>query len=190
MVKWSGSEVEGLLSSSQAKEKCPQKLIEFYQSRLTFFETDPHILDLNTKNAREILCGEVKSLFLLFSSAKADDHDNKLAVMLWQAKKNKDKMQFVTVNTDVDHNKVILEFFGIVDQELPTFRAMRGNIQFKPEDDRFTAENVKKFVTAFREGKLVQRSEKIVAAILGEILDSMDITGENSEVKLWKNNNI
>ena len=193
LVKWSGCEVEGLLSSGQAKEKCPQKLIEFYQSRLKFLDTDEFILDLNTKKAREIFCGHMETgqpLFLLFSSAEADDHDVKLAIMLWQAKKNKDKMLFVTVNTDINHNKMILEFFGIADGELPTFRAMKDKVQIKPEDDSFTPENVKKFVTAFREGKLVQRSEKIVAKILGEILNSMDITGEDSEVKLWKNNNI
>lgn len=38
LVKWAGTDVEGLVSSSQAKEECPQQLIAFYESRLTFYD--------------------------------------------------------------------------------------------------------------------------------------------------------
>jgi len=83
-----------------------------------------------------------------------------------QAKKNKGKMLFVTINTDEEDHKRILEFFGIVDSELPTFRAIRLGeemAKFKPEDDSVTAENVEKFVSDFQEGKLKQHlmSEEI-----------------------------
>ena len=83
-----------------------------------------------------------------------------------QATKNKGKMLFVTINTDEEDHKRILEFFGIVDSELPTFRAIRLGeemAKFKPEDDKFDAENVEKFVTDFLDGKLKQHlmSEEI-----------------------------
>merc|ERR1712061_584739 len=73
---------------------------------------------------------------------------------------------FVTINTDEEDHKRILEFFGIVDSELPTFRAIRLGeemAKFKPEDDSVTAENVEKFVSDFQEGKLKQHlmSEEI-----------------------------
>merc|ERR1712218_673470 len=82
------------------------------------------------------------------------------------AKKNKGNMLFVTINTDEEDHKRILEFFGIVDSELPTFRAIRLGeemAKFKPEDDKFDAENVEKFVTDFLDGKLKQHlmSEEI-----------------------------
>merc|ERR1711945_6653 len=75
------------------------------------------------------------------------------------AKENKGKMLFVTINTDEEDHKRILEFFGIVDSELPTFRAIRLGeemAKFKPEDDKFDADNVKSFVADFLEGKLKQ----------------------------------
>ena len=83
-----------------------------------------------------------------------------------QAKKNKGKMLFVTINTDEEDHKRILEFFGIVDSELPTFRAIRLGeemAKFKPEDDKFDADNVESFVTDFLDGKLKQHlmSEEI-----------------------------
>lgn len=40
LVKWAGTDVEGVVSSSQAKEECPQKLIAFYESRLTFYDIE------------------------------------------------------------------------------------------------------------------------------------------------------
>merc|ERR1712032_1685397 len=129
-------------------------------------ESLPLVVDFNHETAQKIFSGEIKSHFLLFSSAKADDHEDKLTIMREQAKKNKGKMLFVTINTDEEDHKRILEFFGIVDSELPTFRAIRLGeemAKFKPEDDSVTAENVEKFVTDFQEGKLKQHlmSEEI-----------------------------
>jgi len=129
-------------------------------------EALPLVVDFNHETAQKIFSGEVKSHFLLFSSAKADDHEAKVAILKDQATKNKGKMLFVTINTDEEDHKRILEFFGIVDSELPTFRAIRLGeemAKFKPEDDSVTAENVEKFVTDFQEGKLKQHlmSEEI-----------------------------
>merc|ERR1712070_938014 len=108
-------------------------------------ESLPLVVDFNHETAQKIFSGEIKSHFLLFSSAKADDHEDKLTIMREQG-----KMLFVTINTDEEDHKRILEFFGIVDSELPTFRAIRLGeemAKFKPEDDSVTAENVEKFVT-------------------------------------------
>merc|ERR1712209_379147 len=129
-------------------------------------ESLPLVVDFNHETAQKIFSGEVKSHFLLFSSAKADDYEAKVAILKDQAMKNKGKMLFVTINTDEEDHKRILEFFGIVDSELPTFRAIRLGeemAKFKPEDDSVTAENVEKFVTDFQEGKLKQHlmSEEI-----------------------------
>jgi len=93
----------------------------------------------------------------MFSSAKADDHDDKLKKMRAMAKSSKGKMLFVTINTDEEDHKRILEFFGITESELPTYRAIKlgeDMAKFKPEDDAF--ENAEQFVTDFLEGKLKQ----------------------------------
>ena len=73
------------------------------------------------------------------------------------AKSSKGKMLFVTINTDEEDHKRILEFFGITESELPTYRAIKlgeDMAKFKPEDDAF--DNAEQFVADFLEGKLKQ----------------------------------
>merc|ERR1712018_73274 len=120
-------------------------------------ESLPLVVDFNHETAQKIFSGEVKSHFLLFSSAKADDHEDKLEKMRAMAKSSKGKMLFVTINTDEEDHKRILEFFGITESELPTYRAIKlgeDMAKYKPEDDAF--ENAEQFVTDFLEGKLKQ----------------------------------
>merc|ERR1712193_587348 len=120
-------------------------------------ESLPLVIDFNHETAQKIFSGEVKSHFLMFSSAKADDHEDKLEKMRAMAKNNKGKMLFVTINTDEEDHKRILEFFGITESELPTYRAIKlgeDMAKYKPEDDKF--ENAEQFVTDFMDGKLKQ----------------------------------
>merc|ERR1712193_488981 len=128
------------------------KIAQFISS-----ESLPLVIDFNHETAQKIFSGEVKSHFLMFSSAKADDHDDKLEKMGAMAKSSKGKMLFVTINTDEEDHKRILEFFGITESELPTYRAIKlgeDMAKFKPADDAF--ENAEQFVTDFLEGKLKQ----------------------------------
>lgn len=50
------------------------KIAQFISS-----ESLPLVIDFNHETAQKIFSGEVKSHFLMFSSAKADDHDDKVS---------------------------------------------------------------------------------------------------------------
>jgi len=129
-------------------------------------ESLPLVVDFNHETAQKIFSGEIKSHLLMFLSAKAEGHADKVAMLKEVATENKGKLLVVTINTDEEDHKRILEFFGIVDSELPTFRAIKlgeDMAKFKPEDDSIESANVKTFVGDFLDGKLKQHlmSEEI-----------------------------
>merc|ERR1712106_961703 len=96
-------------------------------------ESLPLVVDFNQETAQKIFSGDIKSHLLAFLSVKADSHADDVAMMQSIAKENKGKMLFVTINTDEDDHKRILEFFGITESELPTFRAIQLGEEI-PED--------------------------------------------------------
>merc|ERR1711970_1508431 len=129
-------------------------------------ESLPLVVDFNQETAQKIFSGDIKSHLLAFLSVKADSHADDVAMLQSIAKENKGKMLFVTINTDEDDHKRILEFFGITESELPTFRAIQlgeDMAKFKPDDDKIEAENIKAFVAKFLAGELKQHlmSEEI-----------------------------
>merc|ERR1712088_421155 len=112
--------------------------------------------------------GEAVLLLKTFDDGRAvlSEGITEEAVASFIAKENKGKMLFVTINTDEDDHKRILEFFGITESELPTFRAIQlgeDMAKFKPDDDKIEAENIKAFVAKFLAGELKQHlmSEEI-----------------------------
>merc|ERR1712051_458467 len=153
----SGEGVVVLKTFDDGKAILTEDLTEENISKFITAESLPLVIDFNHETAQKIFSGEVKSHFLMFSSAKAEDHADKLEKMRSMAKSSKGKMLFVTINTDEEDHKRILEFFGITESELPTYRAIKlgeDMAKFKPEDDAF--DNAEKFVADFLEGKLKQ----------------------------------
>ena len=89
----------------------------------------------------------------------AQSHVNDVAMIANIGKDHKEKMLFVTINTDEENNKRIFEFFGILNTELPTFRAIKlGKVmaKFKLNNDTVEAENIMTFVTKFLSRELKQ----------------------------------
>jgi len=73
---------------------------------------------------------------------------------------------FVTINTDEDDHKRILEFFGMKEDELPSFRAIRlaeDMAKYKPDNAAIEGDNIRAFVKEFLAGNLKQHlmSEEI-----------------------------
>lgn len=66
--------------------------------------------------------GEIKSHFLLFLSKKADAYEGAAEQLRKVATVHKGKLLFVFINTDVEDNLRILEFFGLTEADTPTYR--------------------------------------------------------------------
>merc|ERR1719422_2983544 len=117
----------------------------------------PLLLSSTRKLPKKIFSGEIKSHLLLFVSASAEDYSAKVDIAKAIAKDHKGEMLFVTINTDEEDHKRIMEFFGLEESELPSMRIIKleeDMSKFKPESTELSDDNIRKFVKQYLEGSL------------------------------------
>lgn len=66
--------------------------------------------------------GEIKNHYLLFMNKKDEGYETAAEAVRKVAAEHKGKLLFVFINTDVEDNLRILEFFGLKEADLPTSR--------------------------------------------------------------------
>ncbi|KAK7873010.1 hypothetical protein R5R35_000310 [Gryllus longicercus] len=119
----------------------------------------PLVVEFNHETAQKIFGGEIKSHLLLFLSKEKGDFENLLEGVKDIAKDFRERVLFVSINSDEDDHQRILEFFGMKKSEVPAMRLIKleeDMAKYKPADPTISAENVKSFVTDFIDGKLKQ----------------------------------
>merc|ERR1711963_1255480 len=119
----------------------------------------PLVVDFNHETAQKIFSGEIKSHLLMFLSKTSDEYADQRAVATKLAADYKGQILFVSIDTDEEDHKRILEFFGMKDDELPGMRIIKlaeDMAKYKPVDGALTEENIKAFVGDYLEGKLKQ----------------------------------
>jgi len=133
---------------------------ELTEEAITTFVTSnslPLVVDFNQDTAQKIFSGDVKSHLLLFVSATAEDYPEKLAIAKGIATDHKGEMLFVTINTDEEDHKRIMEFFGLDESELPSMRIIKleeDMSKFKPDSTELSEANIRKFVTSYLAGEI------------------------------------
>ena len=126
----------------------------------------PLLVDFNHDTAQKIFSGEIKNHLLLFLSYKSDEYKTQSKTATKIAKDYKGQVLFVSIDTDEEDHKRILEFFGMKEDELPGMRLIRleeDMAKYKPENNDLGEDNIRAFVQAFLDGKLKQHllSEEI-----------------------------
>ena len=117
----------------------------------------PLVVEFNQDTAQKIFSGEVKSHLLLFLSASSEEFAAKTDIAREIAKDYKGEMLFVTINTDEEDHKRIMEFFGMEESELPSMRIIRleeDMSKFRPESTELSDANMRSFIKQYMDGSL------------------------------------
>eukprot|EP00090_Calanus_glacialis_P031723 TRINITY_DN52718_c0_g1_i1.p1 TRINITY_DN52718_c0_g1~~TRINITY_DN52718_c0_g1_i1.p1 ORF type:complete len:493 (-),score=188.68 TRINITY_DN52718_c0_g1_i1:46-1446(-) len=117
----------------------------------------PLVVDFNTDTAKQIFQGSVKNHFIMFQSASGEKFEHNLHNARKVAKDFKGDIMFVSVTTDEEEHKRVVEFFGISEDEVPTFRmtaSVEDMIKYKPDDAGLSEENIRAFIKSFKAGEV------------------------------------
>uniref|UniRef100_A0A6Q2XS75 Protein disulfide-isomerase n=1 Tax=Esox lucius TaxID=8010 RepID=A0A6Q2XS75_ESOLU len=117
----------------------------------------PLVIEFTEQTAPKIFGGEIKSHILMFVPKAASDFNDKMSEFKKAAEGFKGKILFIFIDSEVDDNQRILEFFGLKKEECPAIRLITLEdemTKYRPESEAITAENIIAFCTLFTEGKL------------------------------------
>ncbi|XP_029008651.1 protein disulfide-isomerase [Betta splendens] len=117
----------------------------------------PLVIEFTEQTAPKIFGGDIKSHILMFLPKAAADFQDKMAEFKKAAEGFKGRILFIFIDSDVDDNQRILEFFGLKKEECPAIRLITLEdemTKYKPESSAITAESITEFCTMFTEGKL------------------------------------
>lgn len=119
--------------------------------------TEPLLLEYNHETAQEMFSEDGQSYLLLFLSASSEDFAAKTYIAQEIAEKYKGEMLFVTINTDEEDYKIIMEFAGMEESELPSMRIIRVEediYKYRPESTELSDANIRSFIKQYLAGSL------------------------------------
>ncbi|KAM9792461.1 protein disulfide-isomerase [Neosynchiropus ocellatus] len=129
------------------------------ENLLSFIKANqlPLVIEFTEQTAPKIFGGDIKSHILMFLPKSASDFDDKMDNFKKAAEGFKGQILFIFIDSDVDDNQRILEFFGLKKEECPAIRLITLEdemTKYKPESDTITKESITDFCTRFVDGKL------------------------------------
>jgi protein disulfide-isomerase A1 len=126
----------------------------------------PLVVEFTQESAPKLFGGAIKVHLLAFLSKKGDYFADKKQILETVSKEFKGRTIFVYIDTDVEDNQRILEFFALKLTEVPAYRMINVEeemTKFKPENSELTVDNVRQFVSDVVTGK--QKAHRLTEEI-------------------------
>jgi len=115
--------------------------------------------EFTSESAPKIFGGDIQNHALLFLSKKSEEFKTQTDNFRTAAKEFKGKMLFIYIDSDVEENKRVMEFFGLSGDDVPTYRVIKmaeNMAKFKPEEQDLSAEAVTKFAQGVLSGEVAR----------------------------------
>ncbi|XP_067860036.1 protein disulfide-isomerase [Heptranchias perlo] len=129
-----------------------ENLVEFIKSNQL-----PLVIEFTEQTAPKIFDGDIKTHMLLFLPKSSPSFQDNLNNYKKAAESFKGKILYIYIDSEVDDNQRVLEFFGLKKEECPSMRLItleEEMTKYKPETEDITVENVRGFCNKFLDGKL------------------------------------
>ncbi|XP_071442278.1 protein disulfide-isomerase isoform X2 [Hetaerina americana] len=117
----------------------------------------PLVVEFNHETAQKIFGGEIRSHLLLFFSKEGGHFEQYMEDARTAAADFREKVLFVTINSDDEDHGRILDFFGMKKEEVPSIRLIKleeDMTKYKPVESEISANVMRQFVQDFLDGKL------------------------------------
>jgi len=122
-------------------------------------KSQPLLVEFKQETAKKIFQDLQTSpcLILFFSSSNNGNTEAHIETVKTVAKDYVGDIKCVSVDTDVEENKRMMESLGVTEKELPAVRLTshaEDLVKYKPDSKEITGANLRSFVNAFKAGEL------------------------------------
>uniref|UniRef100_H2ZN92 protein disulfide-isomerase n=1 Tax=Ciona savignyi TaxID=51511 RepID=H2ZN92_CIOSA len=127
------------------------------KSAWVYNEIAPLVQEMSEETAPKIFGGDIQVHNLLFISKLNVESDGHLDAFTEAAKSFKGKVLFIYIDTDQEDNKRVMEFFGLAESDIPSYRIIKMSenmAKFKPDSPDLTTEAISAFTSKVVDGKV------------------------------------
>lgn len=128
-----------------------ENLIKFVKATII-----PLVTEFSEENADKVFDSDIKAHLILMSDKKDKGHNGRISELTQVAKKYREVMHAVHLDVGFEDNVNLLEFFGIMPEQCPTYIIfeVESGSKYLSHDNEITATKMGAFAKEYVDGKL------------------------------------